>query len=101
MFQTTPLKRSRDFFPLSLRQEPVSARRARPAEARDLITLAREAMITRMGDLLAHWALDEGAEEADFQGDPKVQESLNLYPDDVAELLRRRGEILEVAEAFL
>jgi len=61
----------------------------------------RETAITRMGDLLAHWALDDSAEAEDFAGDADVERELNLYREDVEGLLDLRGQVLEVAEAFL
>ncbi|HED64891.1 MAG TPA: HDOD domain-containing protein [Planctomycetes bacterium] len=61
----------------------------------------RETMITRLGDVLAHWALSEGASEENFVGDPAVQQALNLYPDDIENLLAKRSDVLEVAEALV
>ncbi len=61
----------------------------------------RETQITRLGDVLAHWALDEGSEPADYVGDPEVEAELNLYPDDLEKLFALRGQVLGVVEAFL
>jgi len=57
-----------------------------------------EARITRLADLLAHWAL-EASGPAKFQGDPVVQE-LDLYPEDLEKLLAWRDKALEFAKAF-
>lgn len=58
----------------------------------------QEARITRLADLLSHWALGEGGPEA-FPADPVVAE-LNLYPEDFEKLLAYRGKALEFSEAF-
>jgi len=59
-----------------------------------------EARITRLADLLAHWALTPGSEPQDFPVDDPVIVSLNLYPDDVDALLELRDRVLLAAEAF-
>lgn len=61
----------------------------------------QEAMTTHLADRLAHWAADEEATAADFDRDLPVISDLNIYGDEVEELLQRRGDVLEVAEAFL
>ena len=60
-----------------------------------------EASITCLADLLAHWALEEGTTERDFDMEHPVLGHLNLYPDDVTRLLQQRGKVLDIAEAFL
>ena len=60
-----------------------------------------EAMTAHLADHLAHWAADEDLTEEDFDADLPVLSDLNIYADELEELLRRRGEVLEVAEAFL
>ncbi len=62
---------------------------------------ARETMIVHLGDQLAHWALDEGNEECDFDANIEVLDDLNVYSDDLAKLLALRGDVLDVTEAFL
>ncbi len=59
-----------------------------------------EARITRLADLLAHWALQPGSGPSDFPTDDPVVAALNLYPDDLDALLELRERILVVAEAF-
>lgn len=58
----------------------------------------RETMVTRLGDVLASWALAEG--DAPFEGDLDVQRALDLYPEDIERLLERRTSVLEIAEAL-
>jgi putative nucleotidyltransferase with HDIG domain len=58
-----------------------------------------EARITRLADLLSHWALDQGRTPADFASDDPVVRELNLYPEDVegcSPSIRRRSS----CEAF-
>jgi hypothetical protein len=50
-FQTRPLDKSRPDLLIELKRPPVSVRMAGEQEADDLITLAREAMVTRARDL--------------------------------------------------
>ncbi len=59
----------------------------------------QEARITRLADLLSHWAMDTGKTPEDFPADPVVAE-LNIYPEDLEKLLAYRGKALEFAEAF-
>jgi putative nucleotidyltransferase with HDIG domain len=59
-----------------------------------------EARMTCLADLLAHWALAEGTTDRDFAADHPVLELLNLYPDDVARLLRQREKVLDTVEAL-
>jgi len=74
----------------------VAAHHHEPARA---TPFEEEARITRLADLLAHWAIESGA-PADFaSGDPVIRE-LNLYPEDVEELLARRAAVIEFAKAF-
>ena len=51
VFQTHPLDRSRPDLLVELKRPPAAIRTAGPREADDLITLAREAMVTRARDL--------------------------------------------------
>jgi hypothetical protein len=51
VFQTRPLDRSRPDLLVELKRLPAAIRTADPQEADDLITLAREAMVTRARDL--------------------------------------------------
>lgn len=60
-----------------------------------------EASSTCLADLLAHWALEEGTTDRDFDKEHPVLGHLNLYPDDVARLLQQRGKVLDIAEALL
>jgi putative nucleotidyltransferase with HDIG domain len=59
-----------------------------------------EARITRLADLLAHWALDPKLSPADFRGDDPVVQELDLYPEDLEKLLACRAEALELAKAL-
>ncbi len=59
-----------------------------------------EAFITHLADLLSHWALGAAAAE-EFQAEAPLLSNLNLYRKDLEELLKMRGRVLEVAEAFL
>lgn len=59
-----------------------------------------EARITRLADLLAHWALIPGSGPEDFPVDDPVIVALNLYAEDVDELLAMRAQILIAAEAL-
>jgi hypothetical protein len=51
VFQSRPLDRSRPDLLVEMKRPPAAIRTADPAEADDLITLAREAMVTRSRDL--------------------------------------------------
>lgn len=51
VYQTGPLETSRESFPGALRRRPKAVRRAALKEARELIALAREAMVCRARDL--------------------------------------------------
>lgn len=59
-----------------------------------------EARVTRLADLLAHWALQPGSGPEDFPADDPVVAALNLYPEDLDALLELRERILVAAEAF-
>jgi putative nucleotidyltransferase with HDIG domain len=59
-----------------------------------------EARITRLADLLAHWALVPGSTPSDFPVDDPVVAALNLYPDDLDALLELRDRTLVAAEAL-
>jgi putative nucleotidyltransferase with HDIG domain len=59
-----------------------------------------EARITRLADLLSHWALDGGKTPAEFGADDPVIQELNLCPEDLEKLLAYRGKALEFAAAF-
>ena len=58
-------------------------------------------MVTCLADVLANWALDETASIEDFPRDHPVLKDLNVYAEDLEQLLGLRGSVLEVAEAFL
>jgi putative nucleotidyltransferase with HDIG domain len=62
---------------------------------------ADEMRIVRLADLLAHWALDDGLELAELQGETRLLADLNLYPEDLAKLCEARTRVIDVAEAFL
>lgn len=59
-----------------------------------------EARVTRLADMLAHWAVVPGSEPQHFPVDDPVIVALNLYPDEVDALLEMRESILVAAEAF-
>ncbi len=59
-----------------------------------------DARVTRLADLLSHWALDEDSKPADFPADDPVIAALNLYPEDVEALLQLRTSALEFAEVL-
>jgi len=61
----------------------------------------KESQITRMADLLSHWALDDSLEESDFAAEDPVVAALNIYGDELMGLLAHRGKVLEIAEAFV
>lgn len=62
---------------------------------------AKEAMITRLADLLAHWALDERLDESEFEAEDPVVEELGLYGDDLEGLFQLRNQVIDTAETFL
>lgn len=62
---------------------------------------AKEAMITRLADLLAHWALDEALGESDFSSEDPVIEELGLYADDLTRLFGQRNEVIDLADTFV
>jgi putative nucleotidyltransferase with HDIG domain len=59
-----------------------------------------EARITRLADILANWAATPGSSAADFDATDPVIQMLNLYPEDVDQLLALRERMLASAEAF-
>ncbi len=59
-----------------------------------------EARVTRLADLLAHWALTPGSSPEQFPVDDPVILALNLYPEDVDELLALREQVILTAEAL-
>lgn len=59
-----------------------------------------EARVTRLADLLAHWALTPGSGPEHFPVDDPVILALNLYPEDVDELLALREQVVLAAEAL-
>jgi putative nucleotidyltransferase with HDIG domain len=59
-----------------------------------------DARLTRLADLLAHWAILPGSSAEDFPADDPAILGLNLYPDDVDEILALRERVLVAAEAF-
>jgi len=56
---------------------------------------------TNLADVLAHWAMNDEYDEDDFDMNMPVLAGLSLYRDDIELLLARRGEVLEVSEAFV
>ena len=58
-----------------------------------------EARITRLADLLAHWAVDPSATSGELGTEPVVQE-LGLYPEDLEKLRACRDKALEFARAI-
>lgn len=58
---------------------------------------ARGARITRLGDLLAHWALDDSLDVADFPRDEPVIADLGLPPSELDELLALRQQAVLLA----
>ncbi len=61
---------------------------------------AEEARITRLADLLAHWALAECTQE-ELQAEAQLLSDLNLYSEDLSKLFEMRERVLGIAEAFL
>ncbi len=61
---------------------------------------AEEAATAHLADLLAHWAFDVRTTAEDFDHDLPVLVDLNLYSDQLELLLQRRGDVLEIADAF-
>lgn len=59
-----------------------------------------ELLIVHLADELSHWALDPNRRDEDFPAEMPVIWDLNLYADDLADLLRMRGKVLEITEAF-
>jgi putative nucleotidyltransferase with HDIG domain len=59
-----------------------------------------EARITRLADLLAHWAMIPGSGLEDFPVDDPVIVALNLYPEDLDALLALREQVLLASEAL-
>ncbi len=59
-----------------------------------------EARITRLADLLAHWALTPGSGPEDFPVTDAVVIDLNLYAEDMEELLDLREHVILAAEAL-
>lgn len=59
-----------------------------------------EARITRLGDLLGHWALTPGSGPEDFPVDDPVIIALNIYPEDLDALLALRERVLLASEAL-
>jgi len=59
-----------------------------------------QAHVTLVADHLAHWAVDEASSPAEFACPAASLDALNLYPEDVDELLAARARALEFAEVF-
>jgi HD-like signal output (HDOD) protein len=59
-----------------------------------------EARITRLADLLAHWALTPGTGPEHFPADDPTVAALNLYEDDLDALLALREKVLQASEAL-
>jgi len=57
--------------------------------------------VTVLADALSHWALDEEATKDDFPTEHPVLQDLDIYADDLVELLDMRKRVLEVAESFI
>jgi putative nucleotidyltransferase with HDIG domain len=60
---------------------------------------AEEARITRLADLLAHWALGK-LDPAELATETQLLSNLNLYPEDLEKLKGMRAQVIQVAEAF-
>lgn len=60
-----------------------------------------EVGITVLADVLSHWALDESTSKDDFPFEHPVVQALDIYADDLVELLELRDRVLDVAEAFV
>ena len=64
----------------------------------------KEIVVTTLSSRLATWALlTEEEREEDGEGpvlEEPVFEELNLYPDDVQEILDKRGEVLELVSSM-
>jgi HD-like signal output (HDOD) protein len=59
-----------------------------------------EAMTTRMSSLLANWSLDpEALSEGQLREDPVI-EQLNLYPEDLDQLVGKQAAVLAVVDAL-
>lgn len=59
-----------------------------------------EARTTALADRLAHWLLDEGSGDAESFQEMPLLASLNVYPDELEQLLAKRETIAKLAEAF-
>ena len=62
---------------------------------------AEEVRCAHLADELAHWAVDSGSTEADFDTAHPILAQLGLDADGARQLLQRRGDVLAVADAFL
>jgi hypothetical protein len=58
-------------------------------------------MTINVASRLAAWALEVGAREEDFDATAQVVTDLALAEEELATLLKKRGKVLEVADAFL
>ena len=61
---------------------------------------ARDARITRLGDVLARWAIEEALDVEDFPADEPVSAELGFGPQDVDALLALREASLACALAL-
>lgn len=59
-----------------------------------------EVLIVHLADELSHWALDGELREEDFQSELTVIAELGMSATDVVDLLKLRGNVLEITEAF-
>jgi HD-like signal output (HDOD) protein len=59
-----------------------------------------DVMSTHLADELTKWALATELIDDDFDFEMPVLGDLNLYRDEVEQLLQRRSQVLDIAEAF-
>ena len=79
---------------------PVAASIAHHQQPAEAGAFQHEAMTTRMSSLLAGWSLDpELVTEAALREDPVV-EQLNLYPEDLDQLVGKQAAVLAVVDAL-
>ena len=65
------------------------------------VVYRKEVLITRLADVLSHWALDTNATPADFPFEHRAVQELNIYADDLVSLLELREQVLEVTQSFV
>ena len=52
-------------------------------------------------DRLSEWALDPSTDQETFPSENEAVQGLGLDAESVIQLLEKRGDVLEVAEAFV